>query len=274
MYEYRQGNWGKPQHLGFRDSVRFIELHLYCASHRHPRFLEPGVSFSFELTERQGAALITNDRTYREDIEDEATFEEYTKCHYNSWAAFARKRHGNDIRPVLVSGVDMTKDFAMIAYSNNRTCLVSKFTVSAPLLPSASASIWGIWDTQGLVHTNCGPQLCTPPPPLSGALEPHHSDAMQIDTTSNGFNQCVFIRYYTMRKRVLIFPKIMKAAAGPHDLGPGSNYDETLPELTMQLSLDSDTELDCSGSSTADPNLELYHQVSSVCRVLLTSYWF
>jgi len=230
--------------------------------------LEPGASFSFELTERQGAALITNDRTYREDIENEATFEEYTKRHYNSWVTFARKQHGNDIRPVLVSGVDMTRDFAMIAYSDNSTHLVSKFTASAPLLASASASAWGTWHIQGLVHTNCGPQLCIPPP-LPGAPELHPSDPMQVDTTSNEFNQCVFIRYYTMRMRALIFPKVIKAAAGPHDLGPGNNHDDTYPELTMQLSLDSDTGFDCS-----DYNLELYHHVSSVCRALLAERRF
>ena len=68
----------------------------------------------------------------------------------------------------------------------------------------------------------------------------------------------------------------MKAAAGPHDLGPGKNYDETPSELKTQLNRDSDNECDSSGDSTTGyfslptghyPNLELYHHISSVWRV-------
>ena len=128
--------------------------------------MEPGSSFSFELVQKKGAALVTRCFTFREDIDLEAAFEEYTKHHYRSWVSFAReKRLGNDIKPVIVTGVDMTKDFAMMAYSNNGTRLSSKFTISAPLAGSSSVTVWGKWDTQGLVHTNCGPYLSTPPPP-------------------------------------------------------------------------------------------------------------
>ncbi|KAF9781373.1 hypothetical protein BJ322DRAFT_272750 [Thelephora terrestris] len=106
--------------------------------------LEPGISFSFELSEKKGAALVTKYRTYREDIELESGFEEYTKRHYDSWVAFARTtRHGNDIKPVLVTGVEMTRDFAMIAYSNNGTQLSSQFTASVPHVASASVSAMG-----------------------------------------------------------------------------------------------------------------------------------
>ncbi|KAF9652527.1 hypothetical protein BDM02DRAFT_2766622 [Thelephora ganbajun] len=235
-------------------------------------FLEPGASLSFELTEKQGAALVTKYCTYREDIELESAFEEYTKRHYDSWVAFARgAQHGNDIKPVLVTGVDMTRDFAMIAYSNNSTHLSSEFTTSIPLVTSASASAWGAWHTQGLVHTNCGPQLCSPPS-SPGAPSLSSAGTFQIDATPNEHNQCVFIRYYTMRRRALMFPKVIKAAAGPHDFGSGNNYDETLPELTVQSGLDSDTGSDSNGDSTTDysssatsyeSDLEVFHNVPS-----------
>lgn len=221
---------------------------------------------------------MTKYRTYREDIELESAFEEYTKRHYDSWVTFARNaRHGNDIKPVLVTGVDMTRDFAMIAYSNNGTRLSSEFTTSVPLLASASASAWGKWHTQGLVHTNCGPQLCSPPS-SPNALDLGSANAIQIATTPNEYNQCVFIRYYSIRKRALMFPKLIKAAAGPHDLGSGDNHPGTLPELTVQLSSDSETGSDSSGDSMTDcsdsvtsygSDFEVFHNVSSVCRPLL-----
>ena len=202
--------------------------------------LEPGVSISFELTEKQGAALVTKYPTYREDVELESAFEAYTKRHYDSWVAFAREAgHGNDIRPVIVTGVDMTKDFAMMAYANSGVSLASEFTTSVPMVASASVSAWGTWRTEGLVHTNCGPQLCRPPSPT--ATNPAPPGGGYTDTVPDVYNQCVFVRYYTIRKRALVFPTVMRAAAGPHDLGSGGRDDEALPEVEAQSGSDSDS---------------------------------
>ena len=196
--------------------------------------LEPGFSISFELTDKRGAALVTKHQTFREDIELESTFEAYTKRHYDSWVRFARETgHGNNVKPVIVTGIDMTKDFAMIAYANNHVRLRSEFTMSVPMVGSASASAWGTWRTEGLVHTNCGPQLCRPPSPTQTTdLTP--SDSAYTVTIPDGYNQCVFVRYFTIRKRALIFPTVIRAAAGPHDLGPGGRDDEESLQLEMR----------------------------------------
>lgn len=165
----------------------------------------------------------------------------------------------------------MTRDFAMMAYSNNSTRLSTEFTTSVPLLASASGAAWGTWHTQGLVHTNCGPQLCSPPSPDTLDL----TSAGAIEITPNEYNQCVFIRYYTMRKRALMFPKIIRAAAGPHNLDSGDNQDGALPELAPQSSLDSDTGSDSSVDSMTDysssvtsyeQELEAFHNVATVFR--------
>lgn len=199
------------------------------------KFSEAGTTFSFELNGRQGAALVTKYPTYREDTELESAFEEYMKRHYDSWVTFARDaQHGDDIKPVLVAGVDMTRDFAMMAYSNNNARLLSGFTSSSSSLASASASPWGKWHTQGLVHTNCGPQPCSPPSPNTSNRSP--VDAERIETTPNESDQCVFVRYYTMRKRASMFPDVIN----PHQLESGDNRRGILLEVTVQSSLDSD----------------------------------
>jgi len=208
--------------------------------------LEPGINLSFELTEKQGAALVTKHHTYREDVELESIFEAYTKRHYDSWVAFAREvGHGNDISPVLVTGVDMTRDFAMMAYSNNGLSLTSEFTTSVPMVGSASASVWGKWRTEGLVHTNCGPQLCCPPSSTQ-ITDITPSGDRGIDSVPDEYNQCVFVRYFTMRKRALVFPMVMRASAGPHDLGPGSRDDE---ESSVEAQSDSDSGSDSDSDS-------------------------
>ena len=194
------------------------------------RPLEPGAYFSYELTGKRGAALVTRHQTYKEDALKRSAFEQYTKKHYDSWVAFSReKQYGDDVKPVLVYGVDMTRDFAMAAYSNEGVSLAADLTISVPTLASASASIWGTWRTKGLAHTNYGPQQCVPPP--SGQAIDSPSQSTRVGTVSDDYNQCVFVRYYTMRKRMGLYPTVMRAAAGPHDLGSGDNRGNTFPEL-------------------------------------------
>ena len=205
-----------------------------------PRPLELSADFSLELTGNRGAALVTKFPTYREDHLAEATFERYTKRHYDSWVKFASdKGYGDDVQPVLVSGVDMSKDFAMAAYSYEDTSFKSEAAVAAPMLISVSASIQGTWCTRYTPHINCGPQECIPP--LSEqAIGIPSPQSVEVVTIPSAFNQCIFIRYYTMRPRVpfRLFPKVIRAGAGPHNLGPGDNTEDTFPELIVQ----SDTE--------------------------------
>ena len=166
-------------------------------------------------------------------------FEGYTKRHYESWVAFARhKGYGSDVQPVLVSGVDITRDFAMAAYSYEDISLESDLTVAAPMLISASASLWGTWRTRYTPHTNYGPQECTPPPPEQAMDTP--SLQLTGGIIPSAFNQCVFVRYYTMRSRRPLwpFPRVVRAGAGPHNLGPGDNAGDSFPALVAQSDIE------------------------------------
>ena len=192
--------------------------------------------------------------TYREDIQRAGNFKKYTKDHYDSWVAFARDTgHDDDVKPVLVTGVDMTRDFAMLSYLNNGDDMTSEFTTSGPGVSFA----WGTWRSTGSVHTNCGPR----PPLPSSATEttdltsPGTSD---METISDEYNQCVFVRYYTMRKRLGI-PRIIKAGAGYHYLGPGDRDIED----PLEEQCNSGTDLDI-GSDTFDDDWDDRSSVTSV----------
>ena len=228
-----------------------------CFEDTPSRPLELGASFSFELTGNRGAALVTKYPTYREDTLLESALARYTKRHYKSWVKFARdKQYGDDIQPVLVSGFDMTGDFAMVAYSHGGTSLEADLTIAVPALGSASASLWGTWRTRCTPHTNCGPQVCNPPPHV-GAIE-FPSAAATAGEIPGEFNQCVFIRYYTMRsrKRMPMFPEVIRAGAGPHDLGSGENEGSTFPALVVQsdddFPMSDEEDLDVQWTPTAD----------------------
>jgi len=184
--------------------------------------------------------LVTKHETYREDIERRLAFEKYIKKHYDSWVDFARE-HGHDSnpKPILVTGVDLTRDFAMVAYSNNSVRVECEFSAAVPAVASASMSLWGGWRAEGLVHTNCGP-----PPPAVGKTSSSDSGdpAAPVSTIPSEYNQCVFIRYYTMRRRGPIL-KIIKAGADPHELGDHDSGDDSSDSARFQglLSVDSDT---------------------------------
>ena len=183
----------------------------------------------------------------------DSIFKKYTKRHYESWADFAyQKGYGDEVRPVLVSGFDMTKDFAMAAYSNVSASLESDLTIGVPIAASASAALWGTWRTRHSPHTNYGPQECLPPPPEQAidvsSLQLTEKSRIRIP---NEYNQCVFIRYYTMRMRLRWFPKLIRAGAGPHDLGPGDNTGGAFPEILAQSDAES------TSSDDGDPGEEV-----------------
>ena len=185
--------------------------------------LGSGSSIKFRFTEAQGAALITKYQTYRENVQEVGKFEKYTKENHASWVEFARNAGYGDVNPVLVTGVDRTKDFAMMCYSDyDQGIDLCTFKTSAPSVISASA--WGTWETPRPIYENRGPQLCSPPSAQTTDLTSSNNNP--AETVSDEYNQCVFIRYFTMRARKLMVPKVIKAAAGPHDLGRDSGgYD-------------------------------------------------
>ena len=201
------------------------------------RLLEHNTNFSFELTGDRGAALVTRYPTYCEDSLLDSAFEAYTVRHYESWVAFARyKQYGNNVHPVLVSGVDMTRDFATVAYSNRGTSQEPGPTIAIPMFSSASTSFQGTWRIRHLAHTNHGPQQPSRPPRERTRYIPSPLELGDERGTTDNYVQCVFVRYYTMRSKGLLalFPKVIRASAGPHDLGPGDNTGNTSPELSVQ----------------------------------------
>ena len=209
----------------------------------------PGVKMTFELTSKQGAALITNHPTCREDVEREGDFETYIKKHYESWVTFAREKGHGDVKPVLVTGVDLTKEFAAIAYSDNQTRMECEFSVGAPAVGSASLTAWGSWYAPGgLVHHNCGPTQSRSQRTRVAAGSFTSGSEIPED-----HNQCVFIRYYTIRKRMFI-PLLLKAGAGPHQLSKGNAESDDAESTVVEIS-DSDDGLTEVGRLEAGSNV-------------------
>ena len=218
--------------------------------------MEPGARISFELTSKQGAALITKSPTHREHIERDRRFVNYIKQHYESWVDFAWEQdHPEDVRPILVTGVDLTREFATVAYSDNKTSMECEFSTTVPGVASTSISVWGSWHTSGLVHTNCGPGPARQRRSLDDRSAPE-------SVIPDEYTQCVFIRYYTIRKRAF-FPTVLKAGAGPHQLpkGGGDPGEEGLQVLSTDDPMEVDPPETGSPSVISD---EVIHNVPTV----------
>ena len=166
--------------------------------------------------------------------------------------------HGDNINPVLVSGTDMTKDFAMMVYSKTGGSIISEFSTSVPGAASVIASAWGRLCMEGLVHTNCGPH---PLPPTWNAVSTP-SGNNHTGTYLNNYNQCVFLWYYTMHKKAGVFLMVVKAAVGPHNLGPGSHGNKESSKVKAQS--DSDSGPDTT-SSSYDKSGD--HDMSSISKI-------
>lgn len=158
---------------------------------------------------------------------------------YQSWVEYANQRgHMISLEDLLlITGHDMTLDFAMLAFSTNARHLGIEFTAGSPTVASASASVWGEWRTTMSVHHNCGPQDREPPAHTRPQLTDNNSPLGEPQTE---YNQCVFLRGFRVRKRAGFIPTVIKAAAGPHDLGPGHRFDEEGPSVCSESLTSSD----------------------------------
>lgn len=200
--------------------------------------LPPGGTsgFPFQLTEnRNGAALITNYETYRVDAQVESPFEEYTKRHYKSWVAFGRdKGYANDVRPILITGFDVTRDFEMVAYSDEDTSVKYDVVTQDPTLGPVTTSFRSVERIRCSPHTQKGPWELGPLPP-DRVIEFPSENAKEGDIPDD-FNQCIFVRYYTMRLKKPERPSGL-ITAGPVPPGfalRGPNGEIAVRELVVE----------------------------------------
>ena len=261
MHNISQAAWGGSRRFGCSCFVGTHALLLDIVPYEHNSPMETGAKVAFELTSNRGAALITDHPTSREGVQLEGEFEDYIKKYYDSWVDFAReKKHGRDVKPVLVTGVDLTKQFATIAYSDIKTRMLCSFSVGAPAVGSASLSAWGNWDAPSVVHKNCGPTM--------GLIQGNRNQGSEGSSISGSSipedrDQCVFVRYYTFRKRPLL-PRVLEARAGPHQLHKGDFGSDDAESAVVEISDDDSDGEGLTEVGHPEAGLEVIHNVPLV----------
>ena len=209
---------------------------------------------------------MTKYQTYRENVRSVGKFKKYAEENHTSWVEFARNAGLGDVNPILVTGVDRTKDFAMMCYSDYDDGLECEFR-------TFSSGAWGTWKTSRPIYEHHGPQQCRPFSPQ--AMESISGDG-SAETDSDEYNQCIFVRYTGMRARRSWIPRIMKAAAGPHNPGTKgkdgersplqAQYDSGSSSDTSSRSLDGDWNNDEDSDTSVDSGSDVvFHNPTAVC---------
>ncbi|KAF8521310.1 hypothetical protein JB92DRAFT_1817718 [Gautieria morchelliformis] len=185
--------------------------------------IDAGTTFNFKTSSTKGAILMTKYQTFCEDAERWGRFEDYMRQHYQSWHDHANKLgHRVKLEDILfITGHDMTRDFDMVAFSSDSKEAGIKFSAGIPGVGSATTAAWGTWDSSISVSRNFGPQPRDPP----GDLQLLTYNTHPMDSFPK-YNQCVFLRGYRIKRRARIVPRVIRAAAGPHDLGSGHRSDK------------------------------------------------
>ena len=190
----------------------------YLSPHSAGSVLHGESSLSF--TNEKGAALILPFEAHREDTLYDKLFKKHMLKYYRQWYSFASTECQRDIRLydlILVTGHDLTQQWATATYFRNNREVSAALGVQGTPVASANFSLSAGWRTTQAMNTRRGPPQALHQQPRQD------NDETQNDSETLANNQCIFLRGFYVKDR-LWGPQVMKAGGGYHD--PGKNNPE------------------------------------------------
>lgn len=174
-------------------------------------------AYSFTCEKDQGALLVLESDARTEYCEDSPILKRWIVDNYKKWYKFAEKKGyeiGDELKgPIFVYGWVKTSGWGLAIWRTADRS--SQLTVDLNAGENANVGIsFAHSETRatGVIHRT----------------GPNHEESVNSSETTK--NQCVFLLYYKVKER-LIFPKVMKGGAGPHNL-PDPDMDDTHDILT------------------------------------------
>lgn len=161
------------------------------------------------------------------------TLTQYIRTHFESWKHFASNELDLAINPhdiLLISGTVKTDDWGLGAFLRYESGGAINFEANAGPAAQAAFNVTVTQKHGEIAEHRSKPVGASLSPPLSAisdetvdTLMDPSSSSLSLKRTQSGprKDQCLFIHYYKMKKR-LFFSKVIKAAAGPDELDPGS----------------------------------------------------
>jgi hypothetical protein len=202
-----------------------------------------GSGLSFSCSRHQGALFIPQAETHGMDLVDPDSLRQYIAENFDHWCAFVRqKRYSPKVCQgalTLVYGCDKGSAWTTAVFTSKSSG--GSVTFSGGLVPGLAPTVQveGSWSagTRSPVEWRSGPHSPSKPPRLS----PEISTQGFPDACAYTF----FIRAFRIKKGLTRFnaPKVMAAAAGPHNSGgPHHDSEDLIAVLAGPVSASSPSE--------------------------------
>ncbi len=164
-----------------------------------------GSTICLSCTDPQLAALITRRPAVREDIDTECMryFRDLLLNNYEAWCAFARVMDISAGDILLVTGHDLTNEWATAAVVGTTPGFKIEFKAGDNSSPveCISASAWGSWSSS--VGLPLGPTFGNA---VTRQSEHIPSEAHPFESDRPSPNQCIFVRAYRVSHRPQVVP--------------------------------------------------------------------
>ena len=197
-----------------------------------------GGGFDFECSAEQGALLVITHSADRHTIHKSGPLLKHMATHWKDWWEHIKTRLSVDIpmdKLMFVSGVHKTSDWAVASYTAAGKSASLHFDVDFTVA-AGSFSLASSTKIEVPIHQQWGPQRTLDDTRTTSTSE----------TTQDGppkKDQCIFLNYYKLKRRMLLGPKIMRAAAGYDSLPPAPPGDADNPRAVVEIMNDSGEEV-------------------------------
>ncbi|OCH93714.1 hypothetical protein OBBRIDRAFT_724385 [Obba rivulosa] len=183
-----------------------------------------GMGFSFRCCEDQGAVLMLNDRADREIVLRNDIMHKYMIEHHDAWYQFARNTLGLAIKQediIFVRGLLQTSDWAGVAgfLQEGRASTLS-FDAGSVAPFSVAFSVAALKEISAPIQWRTGPRR-------DGDLKK---------------DQTLFLQFYKLKKRIILGPRVVKAASEPRDMKPSSSDDHDIARILADEGAESSDE--------------------------------
>lgn len=223
-------------------SPRYVQIHtwmhVYSLLFKCPSApVKAGGKYSFTCHSSRGAVLATTAEAKRYHAKSPGAFEDHILSHSDALKRLVKtEKLGIKLTDVIVvTGCCLTVEGAIMVIDDSSGSASFGFQLGA-----SEASIQGSMSKHWRSHTEVPLHKWGVPPPSeishTGKPEPHDDTEYGAINGTHGTQkstQCIFLQGYRAELRSL-FPKKLKAAAGPHQLGKDQPPPQNAPAVSTE----------------------------------------
>ena len=186
-----------------------------------PNSPSAGAHFGFECSTDAGAFLLLAPLAVSKEIQSKKHIADYMRRHFPQWSELANSRFGlglKDEEIVYVSGTTKTTKWAVAAFHGEYRRKEGSITADFGSLMGIDISVSISDEMLPSSYYRSGPAR-EPDLSVGARLVPNGNEPV-VSVPQERCDQCIFLHYYKMKRRLGWKPTPIQAARGPHELLP------------------------------------------------------